>query len=76
MVRADNIRVAEHLANFCCDACGTTQTDVNVNTQLSYNERQTSIIVPCTNGSCGSVSYYPTSGGDETSCQLAEAKTQ
>ena len=74
-VRASNIRVADHLANFCCDVCGMTQQNVNVNTQLSFGLNNATIVVPCTGQDCGSVSYYPTQGGDAVSCQLAEAKS-
>lgn len=150
MIRAYDIRVAEHLSNFKCDACGEVQTDVNVNTGLNWGEASienesvgtgdgeevafqldksehvfvasvsasldgvrkvqgvdydatteglvtfedppaegvlitasytyygnTALIkVPCTNGVCGQVSYYPTVGGGAISQLLAQAKTE
>jgi len=77
MVRAENIRIESHLADFCCDACDTFQQDVNVNTELSYGGPNNDVIVvPCSNGSCNAVSYYPVSGGSVEAIDLAAAKTE
>jgi len=76
MVKAENIRIETHLADFRCDKCGTFQQDVNVNTELSYDEKSTTIIVPCSNGSCDCTSFYPTSGGTAMAIDLAAAKTE
>jgi hypothetical protein len=78
MVRASNIRVTEHLADFRCDTCDTVVTDVNVNTLAYANDlvgEHIGIVVQCTKLSCGQTSFYPLVGGGTISQQLASAKT-
>ena len=80
MIRASNIRVESHLADFRCDDCGDVQEDINVNTDenVTYNvwgEQNTGIRVKCWNEECDKVSIYPLEGGGHISQQLAQAKT-
>jgi len=77
MIRPSNIDKINHTADFKCDAHGGSVEVLDLNTETSYDEDNTIIIL---SGSkltdpCVCVTCFPTVNGNQDAQDLAEAKT-
>jgi hypothetical protein len=77
MIRPSNIDKDNHTADFVCDIHGGVVTGVDLNTQCTYSEDNTTIVVAGSllTSPCDCASYFPAVGGNEDAQALAEAKT-
>ena len=78
MIRPSNINIEAHTADFKCDKHGGSVVGLNLNTNTSYADGETTISI---NGSeltesCGCVTCFPVSGGNADAQAIANAKTE
>jgi len=77
MIRPSNINSEAHTADFKCDVHGGSVVGLNLNTNTSYGDDNSTIIIQGAEltDPCDCATYFPVSGGNQDAQDLAQAKT-
>jgi len=78
MIRPSNINAEEHTADFKCDVHGGTVTGLNLNTNTTYNDDASGIVIQGSEltDPCACMTCFPTSNGNADAQAIASAKTE
>jgi len=77
MIRPLNIDSENHTADFVCSLHGGSVTGLNLNTNTSYDEDETVIIIQGSEltDSCGCITCFPVANGNADAQAIHQAKT-
>jgi len=78
MIRPSNINTEAHTADFKCDEHGGSVTGLNLNTNTSYNEDESVIVIQGSEliSPCSCSTSFPIANGNQEAQDLAAAKTE
>ena len=78
MIRPSNINIENHTANFKCDVHNGFVVGLNLNTDATYDEDESVILVSGAEltESCGCITCFPTVDGNQNAQDITSAKTE